>query len=784
MAVPWTLLATLACLLTASIAPADEALLAEAAAWPHGPALALHTAHLTEARFVLPADHAKPVYLYLQAILRYRALSHSAGVLRFAVNGEELGPEQSVNKAGEYCPRPNGPYAARAFALPAQPGFDSGEREDLGGLGYLFDVTDFARPGENVLRITHVAASEEALLRDLSLVVTGERSALELSAPRVEANDPARLQWDFAPNIMERKGLFLAQDCLQPLDFRVRNQDAAGAVELGLELELPAGVEIVTPWLPYLDGWTARITVETQDVQRDGVALRRHTITLPDEAAVGPDTDWGSFGGHPLILYLHCDAPPGDYRMHWRSLSQGGAGELMSAPLTVLPEPPDAPQPRRSLLGLWAYRTVSAAVSPEEQELRTGLREATCAQLGRLGVSRLVLSDPDEIPAARAHGILASLASPWSFNRTVYPADTTDPAKARYDAEGNAILADRRAGAMQWCPTYAAEHGPEVFGLITERIRDEGWGGFDLDHEGVHRQCFCERCRAAFCAREGLAADDLAWPEDVLPEGRLHERWLRFHVWNGGRHVERIREAVKAGDPDALLFCWFTMSLFEHEPTGPHADVYAARVQTEREYGYDLREFMAQFDYANMANGVYPHDEETWAYQYGLTWAFSRVAATADNPWGVPLAPCLNIGGGAVRSWTNPDYLRWQAKTHIAQGVKGLDFWMLPFFDGRHFTLLSELGRILSATEDIVWDGARADDRVTVTGPDTVFARAFAGDGRLLVGITNRGLGPVTVTVAPGDGAANGRRVLTGEAVGASIAVPALDGVFVVYDVQ
>ncbi len=119
MAVPWTLLATLACLLTASIAPADEALLAEAAAWPHGPALALHTAHLTEARFVLPADHAKPVYLYLQAILRYRALSHSAGVLRFAVNGEELGPEQSVNKAGEYCPRPNGPYAARAFALPA-----------------------------------------------------------------------------------------------------------------------------------------------------------------------------------------------------------------------------------------------------------------------------------------------------------------------------------------------------------------------------------------------------------------------------------------------------------------------------------------------------------------------------------------------------------------------------------------------------------------------------------------------------------------------------------------
>ncbi len=55
---------------------------------------------------------------------------------------------------------------------------------------------------------------------------------------------------------------------------------------------------------------------------------------------------------------------------------------------------------------------------------------------------------------------------------------------------------------------------------------------------------------------------------------------------------------------------------------------------------------------------------------------------------------------------TNPDYLRWQAKTHLAQGVKGLDFWMLPFFDGRHHALLSELG-----------SGARFLYQLEVPGP-------------------------------------------------------------------
>lgn len=772
-----------ACVVTALAGPcvaAPEELVRALNAGPHGAVLRLPSAHFTEGRFTVAADPAQPVYLYLQAVLRYRALSHSGGVLRLAVNGQALATAEAVNKANEYWTQGTEVYAPKAFALPAQPAFESGERDDLGGLGYLFDVTKLVKPGPNTVRITHVTAAEEALLRDALVIVGNERTPLALDPPAVANNDPQKLRWDFAPNLKEQKGLFLCQGVFQRLSFYVRNDDTAGAVRLGLVLELPAGVELVTPYLPYADGWTQRVRLETSTQQRDGQAVTRYTFTFPDSAAVAPETQWHTFGGHPFCLYLRCRQAPGVYRLAWQSRSQGGEGELVSVPLTVLPPLPATPQPRRSLLGVWAYSVVRPAVAEAEKPLEAMIRRETDAQLQAAGVSRLVLSYPEEIAEARAHGMLVSLASMWSYNTTVYPTSTEGLDKACLGSGGKPVPGERRGDRYQWCPTYAAEHVAEVFGPITSRLQQEGWDGFDLDHEGNHHQCFCPRCRAAFLEREELTADQVNWPADVAPGGKLHERWLDFHVWNGGRHVAAVRQAVKAGSPQGRLFSWFTMSLYERQATGPHVQAYRDRLQEEREYGYDVRQFLPHLDFANMANGVYPHGEDTWGQPYGLDWAFRRVEATVDNPWSVPLAPCLNIGAGVLDSYTNPDYLRWQAKTHLAQGVRGLDFWMLPFFDGRHYALLSELARLLDATQDIVWEGKRADDRVEVTAPTGVFHRAFAGQGKLLVGFTNRGLQDATVTVRTRAG--KGRMVLSGAEPGTTVTVPALDGVFIVYD--
>jgi hypothetical protein len=759
---------------------AEEELVKALNSGPHEAPLVMSSAYLTEGQFALAADNAKPVYLYLQAILKYRAVSHSGGVLRLSVNGQPLGPGEAVNKAGEYWQRGTEIYAPQAFALPAQPSFASGERADLGGLGYLFDISKLVKPGQNTVQISHVAATEEVLLRDPLIIAAGKQAPLRLSEPRVLPNDPQKLIWDFSPDTKEKKGLFLCQGTSQRISFFNRNEDTAGAVKLGLILEMPAGVELVTPYLPYGDGWTKRLRLETSTRQREGQTFTRYVFTFPESAAVPAMTQWHTFGGHPLSLYVRCKLAPGVYSMQWQSVSQGGEGKLTTVPLTVLPALRAGGQPRRSRLGVWAYGIVQPAVSEAEKPLEAQIRKDTDAQLAALGVSRLVLSDPREIPEARANGMLVSLASMWSYDRTVYPTGTIDLSKARQGGDAKPVYGDNAHREFQWCPTYAAEHVEEVFGPITSRIRDEGWDGFDLDHEGCHQQCYCERCRVAFLNREKLAEADVKWPDDALAGGKLRERWLQFHVWNGGRHVAAIRQAVKAGNAQAKLFSWFTMSDYERQATGPHQKAYGQRLEEERDYGYDVSEFMKHLDYANMANGVYPHGEDTWDQPYGLNWAFNRVENTVDNQWKVPLAPCLNIGAGVLDSYTNPDYLRWQAKTHVAQGVKGMDFWMLPFFDGRTYTLLSELSRLFCATQDIVWDGKRADDMVQVSGPQGIFSRAFANKGKLLVGITNRDTKSVKVTIqAKGQ---NGKMVLSGAKVGSVVEVPALDGVFILYD--
>ena len=131
---------------------------------------------------------------------------------------------------------------------------------------------------------------------------------------------------------------------------------------------------------------------------------------------MGPETDWGTFAGHPLLRACAVRPRPAS-ELRWRSLSQGGPGEWMTAPLTVLTAPPETPQPARSPLGVWAYRTVQPSVTETEQATQAMLRGEVCAQLQRLGVSRLVLSDADDIASARAYGLLVSLASPWSFDR-------------------------------------------------------------------------------------------------------------------------------------------------------------------------------------------------------------------------------------------------------------------------------------------------------------------------------------------------------------------------------
>jgi hypothetical protein len=361
-----------------------------------------------------------------------------------------------------------------------------------------------------------------------------------------------------------------------------------------------------------------------------------------------------------------------------------------------------------------------------------------------------------------------------------YPTDTKDLGKACYDAQGKPVLAGASSPGFLWCPVYAAQNALEVFEPVTRRIREEGWDGFDLDHEGTHPQCFCGRCRTAFFGPLGLPPERPNWPEEVLPNGKYHPQWMAFYVGNTSRYVAAVREAVKAGNPAAPLFCYLLTSMYERNATGPNAQAQNKRFQAELRGGYDMDQFLPFLDYANMGNSVYPKGENTWTEAFGLNWAFHRVEATVDNPWHVPLAPCFNF---TETTWTDVRYLRWQLKTHLVQGIRGLDFFWLLSLDGRYFTLLAEMANLLSATEDILWTGSRADNAVKVVAGEGVYWRAYLGQKKLLVGITNSKLQPATVALSPPAAAANGRHLIGGAAVGPTVVVPPLDGVFVIYDV-
>ena len=570
--------------------------------------------------------------------------------------------------------------------------------------------------------------------------------------------------------------MFLCQGTLQEVSFYVKNDDEVMVYEPGLSLELPLDVELVAPYDPTYALGTVPIRVSTAVVSRGGQRLRRFNVVFP-LGRVPPKSDWYGFGGKRTLLYLKCRASPGQYRILWQSVSQGGPGPLDEAPLTVLPPLAKARQPRRSLLGVWAYWVVDPGRTADEKRLEAELRTAQMAQLAALGVSRLVLRDRSEIPEAKKNGLRVSLASMWG-PPTFYPTGTKDLSKACYDALGKPMLAGQRSPGFPWCPVYAVQNALEVFEPVTRRIREEGWDGFDLDNEARTLNASA-RCRTAFFGRSGLPPEGPNWPQEVLPNGKHQQQWMAFHVGNTSRYVAAVREAVKAGNPSAQLFCYFLTSRYERNATGPNAPTYARRFQAELRGGYDLDQFLPFLDYANMANSVYPQGENTWTEAFGLTWAFRRVEATVDNPSHVPLAPCFNFTEGA---WTDVRYLRWQLKTHLVQGIRGLDFFWLLSLDGRYYTLLADMADLFSATEDILWTGKRADNAVKVVAPEGVYWRAYLGQKKLLVGITNSKLQPATVALTPPAAATHGRHLISGAAPGATFTVPPLDGVMVVYD--
>jgi hypothetical protein len=300
-----------------------------------------------------------------------------------------------------------------------------------------------------------------------------------------------------------------------------------------------------------------------------------------------------------------------------------------------------------------------------------------------------------------------------------------------------------------WCPTYVAERGPAwekaVGPLVTDAIRTAGADGFMLDYEGTAAEgynacnvCFCFRCQAAFAKSLGDEQCALDWPKDVRPEGKFHEKWLRFRCEQGALYVKNIADLAREGDPKARTYTW---SGGYYKPYPSHIIYSQACSDITKFASYLTAPTVGTYIYPNDPAKVFAPNAEFGAdpknYGRSMPDMISIIRWTAEVLKPQPVIPCVSGGhtpGGTATPLAGVDLLTYQVANHLLDGARGVDLWGTgPFEDGRYLALIAGLADLFAQAEPYL--GAPA---APLSGCETDAQRwragAFeSGAGRLIV---------------------------------------------------
>lgn len=636
------------------------------------------------------------------------------------------------------------------------------------GKGYMPTVgarPDFDNNYERSARTTRVEYDD---------VVVGDPTGLDeplATSTQTRATggtlDSANLQVAFWPNVthpVTEATLWFAEGAWQRLALVYANFDPLHhASALRFEVELPPGIE----------AREISFGPHPLEVARDAVAGgARLAISVPgftvpaDFRGVSfDDPEQPGWGTWPVsrqtpALHLHCvagaQADGGIVRA--RLVSGDTAGPWREMTVRVLPPLPALAQGPPKHLGLSLWEGMVAHDSAD----RGAILDAMLASCARLGVKRLHCSGrADIVTAGNAHGITPLLASWWHYS-TQCPPDVqpTEEERAGHDSG--------------FCPqiiaTQSGTYG-QFLTTVTEKLRATGCDGFMLDYECAMPLCFDERCRDAFIEYTGLA--DVAWPEDVQPEGRYRAQWIGFRCHQGALYVKAIRDAAWAAIPGCPMQAWVAGYDYNNTIASATIDVSkAAEYLTEVETPH----YTLPADYSDM-----------WFEDAGIGSVQSGIDTVQDTlrVVDIPVIFCSSIiyPLGAAPRWSAPQILDAQIQTIIASGVRGVSFWGGQFdgaLDGRYQHKLVKWHNLLARAGEFLWRGERHDTLVRLDRERSRELRAFAWrlDDRLLIAVTNLAQEPVTVHLnAPGY-ALQATELLTGERIrlDGELTIPALDG--------
>lgn len=151
------------------------------------------------------------------------------------------------------------------------------------------------------------------------------------------------------------------------------------------------------------------------------------------------------------------------------------------------------------------------------------------------------------LAACRKHGLQIHV---WKVNRNLgsAPEEFVDRMRREHRLQANS-----RGEPERWlCPSHPDNQKLEVDSLV-EVVRDYPVDGIHFDYirypDGDH--CYCDGCRDRF--KQAIGADSIRWPEDVLRDGRLRQRWLDWRRENITAVVRAVSEQGRAVRPNVRL---------------------------------------------------------------------------------------------------------------------------------------------------------------------------------------------------------------------------------------
>jgi len=196
--------------------------------------------------------------------------------------------------------------------------------------------------------------------------------------------------------------------------------------------------------------------------------------------------------------------------------------------------------------------------------------------------------------------------------------------------------------------------------------------GFWVDGENwASKPCWCERCRAEFTRRTGIAAAPTAVDQPAW------DRWLHFHRDLFVEHVTTYTEAVHTRKPDCTVVSNWMYTVRQPEAVGAPVDYISG------DYDWAFGSNRAAIE-----GRVMDSRDMSWDL---MAWGFSKTRSMGeDPPWTMKTAPHLQQElaevvalGGAVMVYNAPQRTGW--------------------LTGWHQEIIAEAARFCRVRQDTCW---------------------------------------------------------------------------------